>query len=77
VGAIFFILLVPTSYSPQTSYSAHFIGLGIGLITGWIYYQINKTKLRSQEVYTYKEIMEFEDPDDVEKETNNTDELIQ
>jgi rhomboid protease GluP len=60
VGAIFFILLVPTSYSPQTSYTAHFIGLGVGLIVGLFYFFLNKNKLRESENYTYKEIVEFE-----------------
>lgn len=76
VGAIFFILLVPTSYSPQTSYSAHFIGLLVGIIVGFIYYWINRTSLTAQEVYTYKEIPEFEDNEDYEQ-LNTIDEPIQ
>lgn len=54
VGAITLILLVPTSYSPQVSYSAHFFGLVFGIISAVIYYFFYKSHLKSFENWDVK-----------------------
>lgn len=54
VGGIFLILLVPTSYSPNTSYMAHYLGYALGMMTGIIYFFINKTHLLKFELWEYR-----------------------
>ena len=53
---IFFILLIPTSYNPQTSYMAHYLGLLIGLLSGFIYYHLHRDKFRLYEKYEVRPI---------------------
>lgn len=54
IGAVFFVLLVPTSYDPATSYRAHYIGFLIGILAGAIYYSLLKQKITSFEVWRDK-----------------------
>jgi rhomboid protease GluP len=54
VMGIFFILLIPTTYSPNTSYMAHYVGLIIGMVNGLIYYGLNYSKILSFEVWDFK-----------------------
>lgn len=54
IGAVFLILLVPTSYSPSTSYLAHYIGLIIGACNGVVYYMLFRKKIKTFEVWKYK-----------------------
>ena len=61
IGGIFFILLVPTTYSPSTSYMAHYIGFGIGFITGLIYYFFYHKKIAEFEFWEYRVIEELEE----------------
>jgi rhomboid protease GluP len=61
IGGIFFILLVPTTYSPSTSYLAHYIGFGVGFITGLIYYLFYNKKIATFEFWEYRVVEEFED----------------
>lgn len=56
VGGIFLILLIPTSYSPNTSYVAHYLGYALGMVTGIIYFFINKTHLLKFELWEYRVI---------------------
>lgn len=56
MGAVFLILLIPTEYQPRTSYLAHYIGFGLGVITGGVYYFLNLKKLRAAETWDYIEI---------------------
>lgn len=53
--AIFF----PTSFEETVSYRVHFIGLLLGLVGGWIYFQINRRSLQA-----FEEISIELDPDD-------------
>lgn len=64
VGGIFLILLVPTSYSPNTSYMAHYLGYALGMITGTIYYFINKKDLLKFELWEYRVIEDVDDEAD-------------
>lgn len=64
VGAITLILLVPTSYSPQVSYSAHFFGLVIGIIAAVFYYMTRKHHLKSFESWDVKVNLEDLIPDE-------------
>jgi len=43
------IVLIPTSYSPQTSYRTHAIGFGVGVIVAALYFFANKNHLRRVE----------------------------
>lgn len=47
MGAVFLILLVPTKYEPQTSYFAHYFGLLVGIIVGFLYYRYRKSFFKS------------------------------
>jgi rhomboid protease GluP len=51
---LFFILLIPTTYSPQTSYLAHYLGFGLGLIAAFIYYPIKAQYFNQFLLYEYK-----------------------
>ena len=62
IGGIFLILLVPTTYSPSTSYMAHYIGFGVGFITGLVYYLLNHKKIAEFEFWEYRVVEELEDP---------------
>jgi rhomboid protease GluP len=69
VFAIFFILLVPTSYSPTTSYLAHYIGFAVGVLTGLAIYPFFRNKLSHYKKWEYKiseelEEMKFEEEAD-------------
>ena len=64
VGAITLILLVPTSYTPNVSYQAHFYGLVIGILSGYIYYITKKDFLKSFESWDVKFNMEELVPDE-------------
>jgi len=48
MGLIFFF---PETFTPEVSHLAHGIGFGIGLICSLTYFELNKTKIRSQEVW--------------------------
>lgn len=54
VFGIFFILLIPTTYSPTTSYMAHYVGLVLGVLNGFLYYLMNHTKIVSYEHWDIK-----------------------
>ncbi len=54
IGAVFFVLLVPTSYDPSTSYRAHYIGFFIGVIVGLVYYLVSRKRLHSFETWRDK-----------------------
>lgn len=51
VGAVFLILLVPNEFHANTSYLAHYIGFGFGVITGGIYFAFERKKLKASEVW--------------------------
>lgn len=36
------IMMVPSQLVPHVSYRTHYIGLGIGLMAGWLYYRLNR-----------------------------------
>lgn len=61
VGAIFFILLVPSSLDPQTSYSAHYIGFVLGLFSGGFYFLFNRKTLMGHERWNYEYIPDEDD----------------
>lgn len=61
VGAVFFILLIPNSYDPSTSYLAHYFGFLVGMICGGVYYLFQKNYLNSFQFWEYKVIYLDED----------------
>lgn len=61
IGGIFLILLVPTSYSPNTSYMAHYIGFAIGFTSGVIYYLFNYKRIAKYEFWEYRVVEELEE----------------
>lgn len=54
VGAVFLILLIPTTYSPSTSYLAHYFGFLLGIIIGSIYFLFNYKRIQSYEFFEYR-----------------------
>lgn len=64
VASIFFILLVPTTYSPRTSYLAHYLGFSIGFLVGLIYYPIKAKFFKSFLQYKVNIVPELEDTDE-------------
>tara|TARA_B100001971_G_C18267346_1_gene594650 strand:+ start:7876 stop:8589 length:714 start_codon:yes stop_codon:yes gene_type:complete len=50
MGAVFLVLLVPTTYSPQTSYFAHYIGFLMGMISGALYYLVSPKRASKDEI---------------------------
>lgn len=61
VLGVFFILLVPTSFDPQTSYTAHYVGLLIGIIWGGIIFIFYKSYFKSFEQWEVKLFLEEDD----------------
>lgn len=61
IGGIFLILLVPTTYSPSTSYLAHYFGFVLGFASGLIYYLFNRKKILGFEFWEYRVIEDFEE----------------
>ena len=60
VFGIFLILLVPTSYAPQTSYLAHYLGFAIGFATGLIVYPLFRKKTISYKRWENRIVHDFE-----------------
>jgi rhomboid protease GluP len=56
VGAVFLVLLIPSSYSPTTSYMAHYVGFLIGAGNGLLYFILFYKKIFSYETWEYKVI---------------------
>ena len=44
------IVLIPTSYDPQTSYRTHTIGFGVGVIVAILYFWANRRRFHRAEV---------------------------
>jgi len=42
------LMLIPHSYSPTTSYRAHYIGLGLGAVAGVLFILVNRKSLRQR-----------------------------
>jgi rhomboid protease GluP len=57
---IFLILLIPTSYNPQTSYLAHYIGFVFGVLYSSLYYKIHKQRFIWYQFYEIKYIEDLE-----------------
>ncbi len=63
VFGIFLILLVPTTYSPSTSYLAHYVGFLLGTFVGMIYYLFKRKHIASFEFWEYRVVPDFEEED--------------
>lgn len=66
VGAIFFILLIPTTYSPQTSYLAHYVGFSLGLIAGFLHFWLNRQRIKLAEQWDVRVVFDTDEYDDEE-----------
>lgn len=73
IGAVFLVLLVPSSYDPQTSYRAHYIGFGVGMITGLLYFSLRFKYLYSFEKWFIKplEVDDGSIPWEIDPDTND------
>lgn len=61
-GGVMLGIFFPTSFEPTTSYRTHFIGLGLGLVCGSIYYLLNWRSFRAAELIVDEpEPVELED----------------
>ena len=56
MGAVFLILLIPNEYQPSTSYLAHYIGFGVGIVVGGLYFLIYKNKLLKAEKWSVRQV---------------------
>ncbi len=74
IMGVFFILLIPTTYSPQTSYLAHYIGLLVGGAIGLLYYPLRMKKFNAAQFYEYRYVPRFEE-DQLEEEEEEEDEI--
>lgn len=72
VGGVFLILLIPTTYSPTTSYLAHYIGYALGMVIGFIYYFLNYKNISQYEKWDYRIVPSFEE-EEPESEVANVD----
>ncbi len=54
VMAIFFVLLIPTTYSPSTSYLAHYFGFIIGGLSGSLFYFVRYGHISKFEKWEYR-----------------------
>ena len=61
VIAVGIFILVPTEFKANVSYLAHGIGIILGCFTGFLYFIVNRKKIKSYEVW--KEIEEVVDED--------------
>lgn len=59
ISMITFVLLIPTSYSPTTSYLAHGVGLLVGLFFGVVYFLIGRKKFFSFEEFEYELLYDY------------------
>ncbi|KHD89140.1 MAG: rhomboid-like protein (RRP) [Bdellovibrio sp. ArHS] len=50
-GVALGVFMPSTAFEPQVSYRAHFIGFVLGVVTGFIYYQIRKKEFKSAVTY--------------------------
>lgn len=53
------VILLPTTFDPQTSYLSHGVGYGVGLIWGYAWFLSRKSALRKHEIW---EELTIEDP---------------
>jgi hypothetical protein len=44
------VVLIPTSFNPQTSYRTHAIGFAAGIVVAIPYFLVNRERLRSADV---------------------------
>ncbi len=51
------VLFFPTSYEPETSYLAHFIGFVLGTGVGTVYFFLNRSKIRKAEIWKVEEVL--------------------
>ena len=64
VTGLFLILLVPTTYAPNTSYLSHYFGFILGVSCGLIYYTFIHRKIAGYEVWKLDPVPELENLED-------------
>jgi rhomboid protease GluP len=62
-GAFLLVNMVPSHFEPHVSYSAHFIGLILGLLTGSVYFVLFRNQIRAQERWESKKEWVWSDLD--------------
>jgi rhomboid protease GluP len=72
VMGIFLILLIPTSYSPQTSYLAHYLGFAVGAITALVYYPFHAKHFQRYQEYETRHVPDLEMEDQLVDEEIRT-----
>ena len=45
------VIFAPETYKPEISYLSHFLGFLFGVLSALIYYFVNRTEIKSAEVY--------------------------
>ncbi len=50
VGALFLVLLIPTTYSPSTSYFAHYFGFALGALGAGVYFIFSPKRPSKEEI---------------------------
>ena len=56
------LVLFPSTFQANVSYRAHAIGLGLGIISALVYFQLNRNSIRSAEVVELEETSD-DDPE--------------
>ncbi len=70
IVAVSLMVLVPTTYEPQTSYFAHFLGLILGVMIGIVHFYFNKKHFRNFERHEII-LPESDDDWDIDEDDNH------
>ncbi len=57
------LVLFPSTFQANVSYRAHAIGLGLGIVSALVYFQLNRNSIRSAEVVELEETSDDDDPE--------------
>ena len=57
------LVLLPSTFQANVSYRTHAIGLGLGVVSALVYFQLNRESIRAAEVVELEE--PFDDPEEI------------
>ena len=64
VVVVALVVLLPTTFQENVSYRTHAIGLGLGVVSAFIYFQFYRESIRAKEIVTVEELEMEEEPSD-------------
>lgn len=65
------ILFVPDSFKKEVSYLSHFLGYFLGILSGALYYLVNRSRIRGHD-----EFIEIVERDEVDENAEKTDTIL-